>query len=342
MARSTSINGYYEPAPQNPLLTAVDSDNFFQTVGHADLFHDAKDNWWAVALSTRAGPELANYPMGRETVMTPVTWNKGDWPIFDPVRGVQTGWELPPTETILFGNNGPQVDTSDHLNFPCNSGLPLDLIHWRLPNPDAYLISPPGYDDSLVLQSSVLNLTSLDGISASGQGQTFIGRRQTDNLFTYKLDIDASALSEEEDEVGVSVFLVQTYHFDLGVVMLSTSNATNASTRPEPFFRFRGISGTSVPDVIFPFPSYMSIETPITIEVKAFNWTHYSFAAAPRNAQHLMTTYGSARGEQLSYGFTGALLGPYATTNGRATSLDGAFEVAVGNWSYLPQGQIIN
>ncbi|KAL4893105.1 glycosyl hydrolase [Aspergillus ambiguus] len=341
MARSKNINGPYEPAPHNPLLTNANTTAFFQTVGHADLFQDVGGNWWAVALSTRSGPEFKNYPMGRETVLTPVTWNEGDWPIFQNITGSESGWELPPKPIPVPEGEGPYVGAEDHLTFPKNSRLPLHLVHWRIPTPDTYAVSPPGHDGSLILQSSMLNLTSYDGSSTGGNGQTFVGRRQTDSLFTYTLDIDASNLQDLEDEVGVSVFLVERYHFDLGIVLLPAADSED-STNLAPFFRFRGMSGTYIPEALFSFPSYMSIDTPITIEVKAFNWTHYSFAAGPRDADHSLRTYGYARGDQLSWGFTGTLIGPYATTNGREGSKNGAFKVSVGNWTYIPQGQIIS
>ena len=205
MARSNNgIQGPYEPAPHNPLLTNANTTAFFQTVGHADLFEDTRGNWWAVALSTRSGPDFLNYPMGRETIMTPVTWKEGDWPVFQNVTGIESGWELGPQILIPQGQ-GPYVDAADHLTFPPKSSIPQHLVHWRLPTPDTYVVSPTGYENSLVIRSSFLNLTAFDGYYTGGQGQTFIGQRQTDNLFTYSLDIDASALSKEEDEVGVSV-----------------------------------------------------------------------------------------------------------------------------------------
>ena len=339
MARSNNgIQGPYEPAPHNPLLTNANTTAFFQTVGHADLFQDTRGNWWAVALSTRSGPDFLNYPMGRETIMTPVTWKEGDWPVFQNVTGIESGWQLGPQILIPQGQ-GPYVDAADHLTFPPKSSIPQHLVHWRLPTPDTYVVSPTGYENSLVIRSSFLNLTAFDGYYTGGQGQTFIGQRQTDNLFTYSLDIDASALSKEEDEVGVSVFLVQRYHFELGVVLLPNSST---ATMLVPHFRFRGISNTSIPDRIVPFPSYLSLDTPISMEIKAFNWTHYSFSAGPRDQKHLLQTYGYAKGSQMSWGFTGTLVGPYATTNGRNGSSNGAFSAAVSNWRYLPQGQFID
>lgn len=50
---------------------------------------------WAVALATRSGPEYLYYPMGRETIITPVTWEEGEWPVFDPARINERGPLLP-------------------------------------------------------------------------------------------------------------------------------------------------------------------------------------------------------------------------------------------------------
>ncbi|KAK3197516.1 hypothetical protein GRF29_216g440421, partial [Pseudopithomyces chartarum] len=83
MARSRTLRGPYEGYDKNPVLTAKGTENYFQTVGHADLFQDAAGNWWGVALATRSGPEWVNYPMGRETVLVPVRWEEGEFPVFE-------------------------------------------------------------------------------------------------------------------------------------------------------------------------------------------------------------------------------------------------------------------
>jgi beta-xylosidase len=71
--RSKNINGPYESSPHNPVLTNAKSTHYFQNTGHADLFQHSDDNWWAVALSVSQVPDRS-YPMGRETVLTPVAW----------------------------------------------------------------------------------------------------------------------------------------------------------------------------------------------------------------------------------------------------------------------------
>ena len=65
-------------------------------MGHADLFQDARGQWWGVALAVRSGPEWTTFPMGRETILTNVTWENGSWPVFhNPVQGDMRGWSLP-------------------------------------------------------------------------------------------------------------------------------------------------------------------------------------------------------------------------------------------------------
>ncbi|TKW57778.1 Non-reducing end alpha-L-arabinofuranosidase BoGH43A [Colletotrichum tanaceti] len=45
MARSNNIDGPYESNPANPILTNSNTTDYFQTVGHADLFQDHSGNW---------------------------------------------------------------------------------------------------------------------------------------------------------------------------------------------------------------------------------------------------------------------------------------------------------
>jgi len=62
IARSRKLKGPYTAYENNPILTNRGTDEYFQTVGHGDLFQDTKGNWWGVALATRSGPEWEVYP----------------------------------------------------------------------------------------------------------------------------------------------------------------------------------------------------------------------------------------------------------------------------------------
>jgi beta-xylosidase len=64
MARSKDIWGPYESGPANPILSNAHTSEYFQNVGHTDLFQDAHGQWWSAALAWRSGPEAVTYPMG--------------------------------------------------------------------------------------------------------------------------------------------------------------------------------------------------------------------------------------------------------------------------------------
>ncbi|OCL02904.1 glycoside hydrolase family 43 protein [Glonium stellatum] len=335
IARSKNIYGPYGSNPANPIVTNANTSAYFQTVGHADLFQDASSNWWGVALSTRSGPDYLTYPMGRETVLAPVTWETGKWPIWSNVSGQMSGWPLPPTDTGI-GGSGPFITAPDDLDFAPGTEIPAHLLYWRFPVGDSYTVSSPGHPNTLRLKPSKLNLTAYDGNYGGPGGQTFIGRRQTDSLFSYSVNMDFLPQVEEE-EAGISVFLTQNHHIDLGVVMLPSPNATMTSNLI-PYFRFRAISSIPVPDpIVAPVPSNWTNRV-LTMEIKAFNLTHYSFSAGPADAQSQMQTIAYAPGALVSWGFTGTLLGIYATSNGGNGTTDAYFS----SWKYTGQGQIRN
>lgn len=345
MARSKSIHGPYEVNPSNPVLTNANTTNYFQTVGHADLFQDGAGNWWGVALSTRSGPEYIYYPMGRETIMVPVTWPDNEFPVWSHLNGEMSGWALPEGNTGIDGP-GPIITEGDVIDFEPESILPAHFTHWRFPIPDSYTISPQDHPNTLRLNPSKLNLTALNGNYAGPNGQTFVGRRQQDTLFTYSVNIDFSPTSLEE-EAGVSVFLTQNHHLDLGIVMLPANSSTTTfpglthSTNSSgliPHLRYRGISYIPVPDeVIIPVPETWSGKE-LRLEIKAHNMTHYSMSAGPADALSEMRTVLDVSNAAVSWGFTGVILGIYCTSNG----YEGNTPAHFSKWRYIPQGQFRN
>lgn len=329
MARSKDLLGPYESDPANPELTNANTTSYFQTVGHADLFQDKAGNWWGVALSTRSGPGDRYYPMGRETVMTAVTWEEGEFPVWTNISGEINGWALPPENKDL-GGTGPFIDQGDDVDFAPGSDLPAHFTYWRYPDPEKFSVSPKGHPNTLRLSPSRLNLTALNGNYAGPDlgGQTFVGRRQQDTLFTYRVDLDYSPASEGE-EAGVSVFLTQNHHLDIGVVLLPAGESTAAfpgEPAPEPGsgggaeelipqVRFRGISSVTAPaTVVAPVPAAWR-GSPLSLEVKAANMTHYAFSVGPAGAQSLAQTLVTSSSDAVSWGFTGKHLSHLRATN---------------------------
>ncbi|KAK1750042.1 Non-reducing end alpha-L-arabinofuranosidase BoGH43B [Echria macrotheca] len=349
MARSRTIQGPYESNPENPVLTNTNTNNLFQTVGHADLFQDGNNNWWGVALSTRSGPEYINYPMGRETVLTAVVWHPNEFPVWTPISGVFTGWALPPSNTVTR-SDGPIVNTPDNLNFSKLTTLPLHLTHWRYPHPDYYTLSPLERPDSLRLIPSYLNLTALNGNYAGTQhgpdGQTFIGRRQTDTLFTFSIDLSFTPTAYNE-ESGVSAFLTQNHHLTMGVALLPASESTTclpginnsaSAVHPEtliPQVRFQAVSHVSTPrTIVAPLPDAWKGRD-LTMDIRAVNVSHYAFSIGPTGHRSQLKTVVTASNDAVSWGFTGVILGVFATSNG-AKEKTPAY---VTGWRYWGEGQ---
>ncbi|OBT55528.1 hypothetical protein VE04_05582 [Pseudogymnoascus sp. 24MN13] len=348
IARSRNRLGPWEAYPRNPLLTNRDTDQYFQTVGHADLFQDEDYNWWAVALSTRSGKEWLNYPMGRETVLVPATWGKGEWPVLQPVRGTMQG-PLPRVNKNVAGD-GAFVNEPDKFNFRPGSSIPKHLSFWRFPNTYSYTVSPRGHPNTLRLTPSSMNITGTADIQPSDP-ITLIMRRQTDTLFTYGVDFSFDPKLENE-ETGVTLFLTQLQHIDLGIVNLSSPNSKESSISLR--FRVEGVGnyvGPAIEPTTVPVPKAWHGKS-IRLEIKAVNTTHYSFSAAlsakPSQSQiiayakALLVSGGTgiftARIANLVVLLLGALVGAYATSNGG----NGTTNSYLSNWRYEGQGQEID
>jgi hypothetical protein len=200
------------------------------------------------------------------------------------------------------------------IDFRPGTDLPAYFTYWRYPNADSYTVSPPEKPNSLRLRPSTLNLTALNGNYAGPSGQTFVGRRQQDTLFTFSVDLDYKP-STLYEEAGVSVFLTQNHHFDMGLVLLPANETTSpgllgaasgaAGLDMMPQIRFRGMSYIPVPDpLVAPLPLAW-INTTLRLEIKAANMSHYSFSVGPARSRSESVTVMSVSNQAVSWGFTG-------------------------------------
>lgn len=317
IARSRNINGPYDSYANNPILTARGTDGYFQTVGHGDFFQDQKGKWWGMCLSTRSGPDWTIYPMGREAVLFPATWDKDEWPILQRIEGRMDGWHLPPRSRDVAGT-GPFNDDPDRYDFSLNSSIPANLVYWRVPRQGSFSISSNG----LLVVPSRSNLTGVirtsdsdEALSLNGRrGLSFIGRRQTHTIFDYTVDLSFSP-KEIDQEAGVTIFLTQFNHVDLSLVLLQQDSTAN----PSLFLRFKAISGGSTADLsLTPLPERWG-QGPLRFEIQAPNATPFTFSAMPASESQKGITVGATSGSLLSGNtgpFTGSLIGIFATCNG--------------------------
>lgn len=96
ISRAKSITGPYEPCPTGPILWHQNRQGHpIQATGHADLFEDAKGQWWAVFLGIRPNPGVLLHHFGRETFLAPVTWSEDGWPIVGENGGAELIMDAP-------------------------------------------------------------------------------------------------------------------------------------------------------------------------------------------------------------------------------------------------------
>lgn len=278
IARGKNVLGPYEGYENNPILTAKDTDEFFQTVGHADFFQDAEGNWWGVALATRSGPEWEIYPMGRETVLYATTWEEGEWPVLDMVRGEMTG-PLPPKNRDIAGE-GPWADDPDHLDFAPDSKLPRHLFSWRPPKEDLVTISPPDHPNTLRISPSRVNLTADDAFDPTTEGLGFIARKQTASMFNFTVELSFEP-STAHEEAGITVFLTRFQHIDLSVYTVPRCSGG------EPVRKLKlAVEASGLPEVIAPEAVLESIpeaweDSPLRLTVSTTPKTEYVFSVSP-------------------------------------------------------------
>lgn len=301
IARATDIWGPYESYNGNPVLTNRGTARLYQTVGHADIFPDEKGNWWATALATRSGPHMTHYPMGREAILTPVTWGEGQWPVFDPVFGLMEG-PLPKGDINPPGE-GPLVDAADSFNFERNSTIPKHLVHLRAKSPGAYHISSIGRVGSLRLTPSRSNLTGSESIENNIENAvTFVGRRQTATLFNFSVDL-VSFNPARDEEAGITVFLNQQQHIDLSIIRRANS------TKPQLQLTATSDGRTSAPTfetVVKDIPKLWSLCPSIRMTVNAEDPDSFTFIASSTCGLGKVNL-GSVSSDIVSGGFLGTL-----------------------------------
>ncbi len=79
VARSRTVDGYYEPMPNNPLVSAAGTSSILLKSGHGNLVEAPDGSWYACHLCARHLPGASTSPLGRESALQRVDWIDG-WP----------------------------------------------------------------------------------------------------------------------------------------------------------------------------------------------------------------------------------------------------------------------
>lgn len=193
--RSKNINGPYESAPSNPLLSNRSTPLKIQCIGHADMIEDTAGNWWAVCLGVRINGSHSYYHhLGRETFLVPIKWEENQWPSVSN-KGV--------VDFIMNGplkfeqKTRPQKKT---YNFKNINYLPIDFVSIRNKQMDNYILKK----DKLILKGTN------DTLDSSGN-VTFLAHRQSQFHISFKVvftDISNTIT------FGITTFMSKDFHYD--------------------------------------------------------------------------------------------------------------------------------
>lgn len=154
MARSRTLDGEWEPHPDNPMLTHRGTAHPVQNTGHADLIESPSGEWAMVFLGVRQRSGF--HVNGRETFLVGIDWD-ADWPVIDDSR---------------FTVPKPQHGFIDDFALP---------LHPR------WISSDGEFATCLTLREQVTHLAQKIG----GAGP-FIGARTRDDYWTTVLTVDVA------------------------------------------------------------------------------------------------------------------------------------------------------
>jgi len=302
VGRADTPWGPFEACPRNPILTHRQTENDVpvQGTGHADLVEAADGSWWLVFLGFRSVSGYWHH-LGRETYLSPVTWDADGWPVVNGGRPVGLEVQANTLPAVTLEPPATRV-RFDH-------ALGREWNHLRNPRPEAYrLDTRPGW---LTLNGDATAM----GDAAS---PTWVGRRQQHMAARAATLVDFVP-AREGDEAGLSVYMNPDHRYEIAV--------SRARGRRQVFVRQR--IGPYVETITARAPLAGDESIVLQVEASAEQYA-FSYGVAASGRPPMATIpLGKASVRYLSSevagGFTGVYLGLYATGNGRPAAAPAHF-----------------
>ena len=198
IARSRFVDGPYDPAPHNPILTHFKQKTQgspIQGIGHADFVQAHDGSWWLVCLGFRIQGGQ-HHLMGRETFLAPVRWEKDEWPVVNATGDLALKMDVPTLPQKPFE---PRQARNEF-----DSPLGAEWSWIRNPEPSRYVV------DNGVLRMYG-TAADLDEPSVS---PTFVGFRQQDINFTAQTCLRLGN-ARKDDCAGMTLFMDSSSHYDV-------------------------------------------------------------------------------------------------------------------------------
>ena len=295
--RSKNIKGPYEGNKKNPILTHRNLGlNYpITSTGHADLVNTQNGDWWMVLLGVRPYGGL-HYNLGRETFLTPVSWENG-WPVVNAGVGKVLLEDLKPKLPAFIVNKENTFDdfNADTLQYYWNFLRTPRSNFWSLKDKKGYL--------SLDLRPQTL---------VDLENPSFLGRRQQDTSFYTETKMNFDPKSNNET-AGLVVMMNNNFHFRLEKVLEDNKTYLKLTKRH-----------AGIEEIIAKKPVDKG---EIILGIKAIG-QNYSFYYKQQDKIIFLTE--NIDGRTLSRtntgGFTGTYVGLYASSNGSASKNKAYFD----------------
>ncbi len=303
---SDSPKGPFVPAPSNPILTQrhfpKDRANKIDWAGHADLVEGKDGKYYGVFLAIRPN-DKDRVNIGRETFILPVDWS-GTFPVFE--NG------LVPLETKLKMPKGVENKTGKDGFFPngnftftddfTSEKLDYRWIGLRGPRENFISITKKG----LQINPFQTNIKEVKPTS------TLFLRPQHSN-FSYSATMEYTPASEKE-LAGITCVQSESFNFVFGITKKADSYYLLLEKNSKKGRFTREITSEILAS------TKIEVKNPIRLQVKAVG-DDYEFSYSTNGTDFVKlgeTVSGDILSTNVAGGFTGSLIGLYATTSNDA------------------------
>ncbi|MCJ7717563.1 MAG: glycoside hydrolase family 43 protein [Anaerolineales bacterium] len=294
--------GPYIPAQSNPILTqryfAKDRRNKVDWAGHADLVKGPGDNHYGVFLAVRPN-EKSRVNTGRETFILPVDWS-GDFPVFENgLIPLEPKLKMP--EGVTENNTGKDGFFPNG-NFTYTEDFTSDKLD------DRWIGLRGPREEFISLTNNGLRINPFEVNIKEVKPTSTLFYRQQHNSFSFAVTMDYKPGSEK-DMAGIVALQSENFNYVFGI-----------TKRGDDYYllleRNQKLRGSREMDSNIVASTKIDIRNPIRLQVKAVG-DDYEFSYSA-NGTDLVNLGGTVSGDILSTdvagGFTGCLLGLYATS----------------------------
>ena len=294
--------GPYKPAPSNPILSQrylnPNRTNKVDWAGHADLVEGPDGKYYGVFLAVRPN-EKGRVNTGRETFILPVDWS-GEFPVFENgLIPMEPKLKMPEGVTNQTGSNGffPNGNFTFTDNFSSEK-LDYRWIGVRGPREDFIYKTKNG----LQIKPFAVNIKQVAPTST-------LFHRQQHKAFTATTTMKYIPNSEK-DLAGIVCYQSEKFNYVFGITKKNNG-----------YFLLLQRTEKGDSRVLASIP--IDVKQPVKLQVKAMGDDYqFNYSTDGINFKNLGgTVSGDILSTNVAGGFTGNLIGLYATTANDASPL---------------------